>query len=86
MNLGLMEMKEYITISRSPELEPHHQIQFGMISRTPLILSSNLPFHREYSQNILSPTDLAGSICREIIQKFKSISRLKLTRFQKSID
>ena len=35
MNLGVMATEECSSISRSPELEPHHQIRFNVISRTP---------------------------------------------------
>ena len=34
LDLGVMEMKGYLPPSRSPELEPHHQMQFSVIPRT----------------------------------------------------
>ena len=36
MDLGVMKMKRYSTLSRELELEPHHQMQFSIIHRTPL--------------------------------------------------
>ena len=38
MDLGLMAMKGYSTLPRSPELKPHHQIQFNIIPRMPVFL------------------------------------------------
>ena len=35
MDLEVIAMKEYSTLSRSSELAPHHLIQFGVIPRTP---------------------------------------------------
>ena len=31
VDLGVMAMKVYSTLSRYPELEPHHQMQFNVI-------------------------------------------------------
>ena len=36
VNLGFMPMKGYYTLLRPPELEPHYQMQFSVILRTPL--------------------------------------------------
>ena len=36
MDLGVMATDEYSELPRSPELEPHHQMQFSVIPRTPL--------------------------------------------------
>ena len=33
-----MAIKEYSTLSISPELEPHHYTQFNVISRTPIFI------------------------------------------------
>ena len=33
MNLGVMIIKGYSTLSRSPKLESHHQMQFSLILR-----------------------------------------------------
>ena len=46
VDLGVMEMKSYFTLLRAPEVESHHQIQFSVIPRTPL-LGGVLPFCRE---------------------------------------
>ena len=35
MNLGVMAVKRYSTFPRVPELEPHNQMQFNVIIRTP---------------------------------------------------
>ena len=55
IDVGMMAVKGFSTLSRSPELQPHNQIQFSVIPRTPL--SGFLPLNKRYSQNILSPTD-----------------------------
>ena len=34
--MGVMAMKGFFTLSRSPELEPHHQMQFSVIPKTSL--------------------------------------------------
>ena len=34
VDLGVMTVKEYSTFSKDLELEPHHQMQFSIISRT----------------------------------------------------
>ena len=58
VNLRLMAMKEYSTLPRVLKLEPHHLIQFSVITRTPLFSGMDvLSLCREYSQTILSPTD-----------------------------
>ena len=31
MDLGLMSMKSYFTLLRTPEVQPHHQMQFCVI-------------------------------------------------------
>ena len=35
VKLGVMATKKYSTLPRSPELTPHHHIQFSVISRKP---------------------------------------------------
>ena len=37
VDLGVMTMKGYSTFPRSPELEPHHKMQFSVIPKTPLL-------------------------------------------------
>ena len=45
----------------SPELQPHHQMKFSVISRTPFFVRG---IFRGYTQHILSPADRAVSeIC-----------------------
>ena len=34
VDLGVMEMKEYSTFPKAPELEPDHQMRFSVIYRT----------------------------------------------------
>ena len=36
VNLGVMAMKEYSTLPRTPDVKPHHQILFSVIPRIPL--------------------------------------------------
>ena len=65
MDLGIMVMKVYFTVLRAPELEPHNQMLFSFMLRTP-------PFFLEgfysslggYSQCILSSADMAISYLR----------------------
>ena len=52
-------MKRYTPLTRAPELEPHHQIQFSVIPRTLLVCMVSF-FHREYNQHILSYMDWAA--------------------------
>ena len=58
VGLVVMVMKAYSTLSRTLELEPHHQTEFNVIFRTSL-LESILPFCIGYSQCILSSTTKA---------------------------
>ena len=34
-DVGVMKLKGYFTLARSPELEPRHQVYFCIITRTP---------------------------------------------------
>ena len=34
---GVMAMKAYSTLLKPPELEPHHQMQFTVIPKTPFL-------------------------------------------------
>ena len=36
VDLGIMAMKGYSTLPRSPELEPHHQMLFSIIPGSPI--------------------------------------------------
>ena len=45
VDLGVIALKGYITLCRSPELEPRHQIQFCVLLRTPFVLH---PAYAEY--------------------------------------
>ena len=49
-------MNRFSTPLRSPELEPHDQMQVSVIHRTPIFLGA-LALCSGYSQCILSPTD-----------------------------
>ena len=40
--LGVMAMKQYFTLFRSPELEPHYLMQFNVIPRPPPFLGINI--------------------------------------------
>ena len=40
MDLVVMPMKDYSTLSRSPELEPHHQMLFNFLLKTSLLEGS----------------------------------------------
>ena len=54
-----MAMKRYSALSKAPELEPQHQMQLSVISKTTLFGGSGggvLPYFRGYSQYILSST------------------------------
>ena len=46
--------REHSTLLRSPVLEPHHQMQFSVIQRTPL-LDEVLTLCRGWSHSILAP-------------------------------
>ena len=59
VDLGIMTMKGFFTLSRSPEQEPFHQMQFSGIPRT--------PHSRGYHQLILSPADKFISILEEAL-------------------
>ena len=37
VDLGVMVMKKYLTLSRSAEVEPHYWMQFSLLSRTSLL-------------------------------------------------
>ena len=60
VDLELMARKEYFTLIRSPELEPHHQKQVTVSARTPPILEIGrvLALRRIYSWHILSLADM----------------------------
>ena len=51
-------MKEYCTVPKSSELEPHLLMQFSIIHKIPLF-AKVLPFCRGYNQYIKSPADRA---------------------------
>ena len=52
VDLGVMVMKEYPTLLRSPELEPHHQMWFSLILSSPFLWGL-LSLFKGYSQCIL---------------------------------
>ena len=37
VDLGAMGMKGYFKLPKSPKLEPHHQMQFGIIPKYPFL-------------------------------------------------
>ena len=49
-----MEMNEYSSLLRAPELEPHHPMQFSVIPRTPLLGRNVLSLYKGYSLHILN--------------------------------
>ena len=57
VNLGVMAIKRYILLPRSPEPKPHHQMQLSVIPRTPPFFPGGevLLLCRKYSQCILKP-------------------------------
>ena len=61
MDLGVMAMKGYSTLPKLPELKPYHQMQFSVISRTPLFFGGGeiLSLCRGYSWYIESPVSRA---------------------------
>ena len=68
--LGVMAMKGYLILLRSPELETHHQLQFSVISRTPLFSEGAVNTVRANQQKI---SDFRSG-------HFESIWSLKLRR------
>ena len=56
-----MTMKVYCILSTTPELEPHHQMQFSVILWTPIYVGV-LIYGRRYCQHILNPTDKTGPV------------------------
>ena len=50
-------MKGYFTFPRSPELEPHYQMQFSIMPRHRFWEEGVTPLQGKYNQCILSPTD-----------------------------
>ena len=56
--LGVMARKPYSIFPRSSELEPHYQMQFSVLPRTPLI-GWVQPLYRRYTQYILISADSA---------------------------
>ena len=49
VDLGVMAMKRYSTLSKSLKLELNNQMQFSVIPRTPFLVVA-LPHCRRYSQ------------------------------------
>ena len=49
VNLGVMAMKRYSTLPRSPELKPYNQMQFSVISRA--LVGIGLTSLQRYSQH-----------------------------------
>ena len=64
MDIGVIYMPVEFTcrcnlhaLSISSELEPHHQMPFSVILRTPLVFLRSLTLYRRKSQCILNPTN-----------------------------
>ena len=58
VDLGVMTMKEYITVLRSPELDRLHQMQFRVI---PKILPLGFSIYREI-QSVYSISDCTSFV------------------------
>ena len=57
VNLGVIAMKVYSTLPRSPEQKPHYHIQFSVLPRTLFFLAGGvLLLYRGCSHHILSPS------------------------------
>ena len=54
VDLGVMAMKRYSTFFKSPELEPHFQMQFSVIPDTHFLVGGVLILKRRINQIILS--------------------------------
>ena len=63
VNLGIMALKGYSTLSRSPELEPHHQMLFSVIFRHSLQCGCLTPLQR--MQSVYSKSHQQGRKHRE---------------------
>ena len=63
LNLGIIAMKEYCALTRVPELEPHHQMQFSVISR--LAITPQQGKQSAY----FKPCHLGNSIVMVIMEK-----------------
>ena len=74
VDLGVMAMKGYSTFPRSPKLEPHHQMQFSVISRI---------LNKEYSQYIPSPANRAIGILGVVNTMFLFTHSSALIRYNK---
>ena len=59
VDLGVIAMKEYTTLMRSPELEPHHKMQFNDVLKTPICSGESLTSAQEI-QHMLNLTNRAG--------------------------
>ena len=61
VELRVIAVKRYFTLTRSPELETHHLMQFSLIPRTPLLVCGGglAPLQRQ-NQFILNLADRAA--------------------------
>ena len=74
VDLGVMAMKEYSTLSRTLEQEPHYQMQFSVIPRTPFFFEGVLPLCKRCNQYILHPASKLEVSQEEFITTYKGIS------------
>ena len=56
-----MAIKGYSILLRSPQLIPHHQMQFSFMLLN-LLFEGSYPFCKEYSQHILTSIDRANTL------------------------
>ena len=76
--LGVMVLKGYYTLLRAPELEPHHQMLFSVISRTSLFFGGGEEF-LSLQENIVSIFQASQE------QKFKVNKQHRLSTFLVSL-
>ena len=72
VDLGVMAMKGYSALPRSPELKPHHRMQFSVISRTALFEVS-YPSARDSVTDRLEITILENSLLERFCHLRKNL-------------
>ena len=70
-----MAMKEYVTLLKAPELEPHHQMQFSVILRK-LLWSGWLSLCRVYKVFYIPSTRLQSFLGHRTNEKQIEITKL----------
>ena len=71
--MEVMAMKGYPTLTRSPELEPHHYMQFSVLPRTGLTSLQVIQSENSKSQR----EDIAKKE-KHILSKFFAIDKMSL--------